>query len=489
MVRRNVLWILADELRASALSCYGGAFGPVATPQIDRLAAAGKRFGRHYANAPVCVPARTSLLTGRSPERTGVYFNEGAWPSYPLPVRHPTFPEHLADHGWRTASFGKSHLHPAYRPWQESDETGSGMGDFAALVPAARLQAIVPAGIPAAVGGVFPDDIPYPPEAVTRNALDWLSRAAAGGAPFLLRVSYLQPHTPVFPPARFRSRQRAADWPGHALPRGEGSLYERSFAAIVGGPALTQDEMAQAQADYHALVAWLDGEVGRLLDALDALGLAATTAVVLNSDHGASLGEDGLLSKVVFAPQSQRLPMILRAPWAVPAGAVDDSLSEAVDLARTVCALAGVAPDPGFEGRSLLDGPPPGMVFGVVGNGAPGSRASSAANVGLWPDGRGWPRRACLRTRRWRFDMNIRQDGAPVRPENEDAFLADSLADPGEGVNLAADPAHAARVAAFRRLLLDRAAGALEPAFVPAYSAAEVGAFAPPRLDGGGTSA
>ncbi|MCL4189085.1 MAG: sulfatase-like hydrolase/transferase [Rhodobacteraceae bacterium] len=489
MVRRNILWILADELRASALSCYGGAWGPVSTPHIDRLAAGGTLFGRHYANSPVCVPARTSFLTGRAPERTGVYFNEGAWPSFPLPVRHLTFPEHLAAHGWRTASFGKAHLHAAYRPWQECDETGSGMGDFAALVPADRLQAIVPAGIPSPVGGVFPDDLPYPAEAVTRNALDWLSRAAAEGAPFLLRVSYLQPHTPVLPPARFRCRQRAADWPGHRLPRGGGSLYERTFAAIVGGPDLTQEEMAQAQADYHALVEWLDGEVGRLVEAVDALGLAATTAVVLTSDHGASLGENGLLSKVVFAPQSQRVPMILRAPWAVPAGAVDDGLGEAVDLARTVCALAGVEPDAGFEGRSLLDGPPPEMVFSVVGNGAEGSRASSAANVGLWPDGRGWPRRACLRTRRWRFDMNIRQDGGPVRPENEDAFLADSLDDPDERKNLACRPAEAGRVAAFRRILLDRAAGALEPAFVPAYSAAEVGAFAPPRLDGGGNPA
>lgn len=230
----------------------------------------------------------------------------------------------------------------------------------------------------------------------------------------------------------------------------------------------------------------LDGEVGRLLDAVDGLGLAATTAVVLTSDHGASLGEDGLLGKVVFAPQSQRVPLILRAPWAVPAGAVDDGLCEAVDLARTVCALAGVEPEAGFEGRSLLDGAPPEMVFGVVGNGAAGSRASSAANVGLWPDGRGWPRRACLRTRRWRFDMNIRQDGGPVRPQNEDAFLADSLADPDERVNRAGDPAQAGRVATFRRILLDRAAGAVEPAFVPAYSAAEVGAFAPPRLDDGG---
>lgn len=483
MAGLNILWILADELRASALGSEGGAWGPVATPAIDALAARGTRFPRHWCNAPACVPARTSLLTARPPECTGVYSNEGAWPSYPLPVRHRTFPEHFAAAGWRVASFGKTHHPAAYTPWPESDETGSGMGDFAALCPPERLEPIVPRGIRSPVGGVFPDDLPYPPEAVTQNALAWLARAAARREPFLLRVSYLQPHTPVFPPARFRARFPAADWPGHDLPRGYGSLFEETFAEIAGGRALTHAEMQRAQADYHALVAWLDGEVGKLLDALEALGLAKATAIALTSDHGASLGENGLIGKVVFAPQSQRVPLILAGPG-VPAGQVDDGLSEALDLARTFCALAGLRPDPGFEGRDLLSDPPPEAVFAVVGQGAPGSRASSASNLGTWPDGRGWPRRACLRTRDWRFDMNVRQDGAPVADADADPFLADLRADPEERVNLAFHPAQAGRVAGFAARLRARAARAVEPAFVPAFSAAEVGAFAPPFRDG-----
>ena len=482
----NILWILADELRAAALGVEGASFpgmaAPrVATPAIDALAAQGTRFSRHYCNSPACVPARTSQLTCRAPERTGVYGNEGAWLSFPLPVRHRSFPEHFAQAGHATACFGKSHVHADYRVWQHENGDGGEMDVFTNVCPVDRLDPIVPDGIPGAVGGVFPGDLAYPPEAVTRNAVDWLA-AAGRDRPFLMCASYLQPHTPVFPPALLRALYPAAEWPGHDQPRGYGSLYEQTFAEIVGGRRLSHEQMQRAQADYHALVTWLDLQVGLLMTALERFGLAEDTIVVFTSDHGASLGENGLLAKVVHAPQSQRVPLILRAPGRVPEGRVDDSLSEALDLGRTLCALAGIDPDPEFEGRALLHDPAPEAVHSVIGYGGAGTTASSAANVGTWPDGRGWPRRACLRTQRFRFDMNVRQDGGPVLPENEDMFLADSLADPAEHRNLAADPAHAETVARFRDMLLARTATALEPDFVPAYSPAEVGAFAPPPL-------
>ncbi len=352
------------------------------------------------------------------------------------------------------------------------------MGIFAAAASAGEMRQILPDGIRSAVGGEFPDDRPYPPEVVTRNAIDWLMRADE--RPFLLRASWLQPHTPVLPPARYRRRQNAADWPGHDLPDGQPSLYDRVFAETVGGPRLSQDEMRQAQADYHALVEWLDDQVGEVLAALDKTGRAAETLVVFNSDHGASLGENGLLSKVVFGPQSQGIPLILSWPGHLPEGEEREDLSEAMDLARTLCDVAGIDPDPGFEGRSLISDPAPDWVHAVVGTGHAGAMASSAAHIGRWPDGRGWPRRASIRSDRWRFDMNIRQDGGRVPPENEDPFLADRRIDPDERINLAGEPAHRALVARLRGLLQERAAGSIEPDFVPDYSPAEVGEFAPP---------
>lgn len=480
----NILWIMADELRASSIGCYAGdpcspGWDRAVTPHLDKLAGQGVRFSRHWCNSPACVPSRCSMLTAQSPERLAIYSNEGAWASYPVPHVAKTFPEHFAANGYRTASFGKAHLPQGYSAWQHSDTRGSGMNVFADAVGSAVLKAIVPRGIPSPVGGRFPDDVYYPPDAVTDNALDWL--ANTGDQPFMLRVSYLQPHTPVLPPDRFRARYDPKDFPGHDLPRPEASRYEQLFAAAVGGPELTHAQMQQAQADYVALTSWLDDQVGRVLAALDASGQAENTVVVFNADHGASLGEGGLLAKVVHAPQSQRIPLVIRGPG-LPAGEIRDDLSEAVDLARTLCGLAGIAPDPAFHGRDLFNEPAPEMIFSTIGQGHLGASASSAANVGAWDGGLGWPRRACLRTDRWRFDMNVRQDGGPVASENEDAFLADSLEDPQEVRNLARDPAHAGQVAAFRTCLLDRAAAALEPAFVPQFSAAEVGEFAPPKL-------
>ncbi len=481
----NVLWIMADELRASSLGCYADdpcnpGWDRAVTPHLDGLAGQGVRFSSHWCNSPACVPSRCSMLTAQPPEKTAIYSNEGAWASYPVPQVFPTFPEHFAAQGYRTASFGKAHLPRGYEAWQQNDTAGSGMNLFAEAVGGAALEAIVPRGIPSPVGGRFPDDRPYPPEVVTRNTLDWLEQA--DDRPFLLRVSYLQPHTPVLPPDRYRARYAPEDFPGHDLLRGEGSQYERLFRDTVGGPELSHAQMQRAQADYAALVTWLDDQVGLLLAALEPHEAARDTVVVFNADHGASLGEGGgLLAKVVHAPQSQRIPLILRAPG-LPRGVTRDDLSEAMDLARTLCGLAGIAPDSGFAGRDLFADPAPDAVFSTIGQGHLGATASSAAHVGSWPGDLGWPRRACLRTARWRFDMNVRQDGGPVAPENEDAFLADSHDDPLELRNLARDPGQAERVAGFRDRLLSRAATAREPDFVPEFSAAEVGEFAPPKL-------
>jgi choline-sulfatase len=478
--RPNVLWLFADELRTDALGCHGNPWTTVRTPAIDGLAERGTLFANAFCNSPACVPSRTSLLTATLPDENGVYGNEGAFASFVPPRRFETFPEVFARHGWRTASIGKSHVPAAYAPWAEENPEGGGMHIFGLDRDAARLDPIVPPGIPSPVGGVFPDDEPYPPEAVTRNALTWLEETPRD-RPFLLRVSWLQPHTPVLPPARFRRLYDPAAFPGHALPRGHGSAYENLFAEVVGGRSLTDAQMRRAQADYQALVAWLDAQVAQVLGRLDALGLRESTIVVFGSDHGASLGENGLLSKVVFAPQSQRVPLIVAWPGTLPEGVRREDLAQNLDLARTLCALCGVPPAETFGGRDLFADPAPAAVFGFVGSGNPGARASVAAQTGAWRNGGGWPRRGCVRTDRFRLDLNLRQDGAPIDPAEEDIFLADWRADPDERCNLADDPQHAATRDALRDLLMTRRADALEAAPV-AFRPDEAPEFAPPTI-------
>lgn len=475
--RPNIVWIMGDEFRTDALSCYGTPFPEVVTPNIDRIAAAGVRFANCFCNSPICVPARTSFMTATLPETNGVYGNEGAWASFRWDRDLVTLPEVFAGAGYRTVNFGKTHLPAALRAWQVDEHDGADLGNFYdGTDPALHADAIYTPTLKAAIGGAFRGPAEFPGNRVTRNAVRWLREEAAAGGPFLLGIGYLQPHSPVLPPPPHVGLYDGLPWPdgpGEAPP---GSDYERAFAAAVRSDALSPDEHRRIRADYYALVRWLDDQVGAVLDALAASGLAEDTIIVLEADHGVSLGERGRLQKHTFFPEVQRIPRLIAWPGRLPAGQVRADLAQALDLARTLCGLAGIAPAASFEGRDLFGPePPPEQVFATIGFGERASFALPNQVVGTWADGTGWPRRACVRTARYRLDMTVRRNGAAVPPEEEDPYLADLALDPFEAVNRASDPCYAAVLARLRAALRARAATAHEPAHVPTYSAAERG--------------
>lgn len=452
--RPNVLWLYCDELRADALGCYTEAGGlRPRTPAVDALAAGGVVFDRCYANSPVCVPSRTSALTGLPPERTGVYHNEAAANGFPLPAGLVTFPELFAGAGYATASFGKEHIPSALKPWQLDDHTGAGMRD--PLAGSDENSLVRTPGLRFVVGGRHSGD-GFVPGEVTRRAIAWLRQA---DGPFLLRASFLQPHTPVVAPERWARLFPPDEQPGHALDRDpDGSRFERRFAEINAGREMPEPQLRQAQADYLALVAWVDEQIGLLLGELDALGLAEDTIVVLTSDHGVHLGEGGAFGKHTFAPQSQRVPLIVRRPGHLAAARRDD-LAQSLDLARTLLGMAGIPAAAPMAGRDLFGEPEPDHVLATIGFGDPASRAFPNRGEGTWDDGRGWPRRSCIRTRHYRLDATVRVDGRAVAPGEEDVFLADSLADPRELRNLAESVAHEGIRDALLRELLTRARG------------------------------
>jgi arylsulfatase A-like enzyme len=185
---------------------------------------------------------------------------------------------------------------------------------------------------------------------------------------------------------------------------------------------------------------------------------------------------------VVFAPQSQRTPLILSWPGQLPEGERRQELSQNLDLARTFCDLAGVLAPGTFEGRSLISAAASDAIFSTVGFGLAGSRASAAVGAGVWRNGAGWPRRGCIRTERFRLDMNVRLNGGPVPPEEEDVFLADWRADPLELRNLANDATYADVCRDLRARLLQHCAAGIEPYTVPVYSPDQAPDFAPPKF-------
>ncbi len=286
------------------------------------------------------------------------------------------------------------------------------------------------------IGGAFPPSRRYPPTAVVDNLLSWVATARR---PFFGRASILQPHTPVIPPAAFADIYADASWPRRPVFEQGLSTFEQQFGVLGWGDGMTEAAFTRAQACYYGMVAWIDSEVRRLLEGLRDIGADQDLVIVVTSDHGCYLGEIGAFGKHTFAPTVHRVPFIVSWPGVLDAERRGD-LVQGLDLARTMLGFAGeVAPDI-FAGRDVFSEDAPALVFSTIGFGERQSLAYPNIRIGRWIDGRGWPRRSCVRTGRYRLDRNVRIDGNAARPSDWDVFLADSLEDPAETTNRAEDP-------------------------------------------------
>jgi len=455
--RPNIVWIYCDELRAAALGCYGRPELELHTPNLDRLAEGGVRFTNHFCNSPICVSSRVCTLTGLYCEDTGVYCNEGAWKNFRLPKLLDTLPEVLARDGYATTNFGKIHLTRDTQPFQIHNPEGGGMGFWTDLGEEGVQMIRPPSG--GMNGGVWPEGVPYPPEAVTCNALEWMEEASQ---PYLARISILQPHTPVLPPKRFVDLYEDADWwPEPTVPEGV-SAFQKRIAEVHRLLGMDRDRFRLAVLHYYAQVAWIDAEVGKVLEFLEAKGQLEQTVIVFGSDHGNPLGEVGQFEKHTYAPSVHRVPLLVSWPGTLPAGQVREDISDSLDLPRTLFALAGAESPAQFKGRDLFSDPAPEAIYSTIGFGQPDSKMGPNGGKGEWFGGRGWPRRSCIRTSGYRLDKNMLIDCEPPPEEDVDLFFADMISDPEEVTSLAGDPQYAEVVARLSRLLDEHAAGSVE---------------------------
>ncbi|MEU6642664.1 sulfatase-like hydrolase/transferase [Saccharomonospora sp. NPDC046836] len=458
MKRDVILWILADELRADALSCYGAPHPRIRTPNIDALADRGVLFEEAYTASPVCVPARVSMATGLRPDQSGVWGNEAYTNGYPLLDGLVTFTEHLAQSGWQTCSFGKEHVPPALQPWQLDDHHGADMREIRA--GAEQRTVVSTPGTGTVVAGTWPDDRPYPSDAITASVVEAIRSAER---PLLVRASYLQPHTPVVVPEPWASRY--ADIPFESRPGLEpvDTVFERRFAEISRGREMTAEGFRKALVAYHGAVAWLDEQVGVLMRALDETPGLGRVMVIFTSDHGAHLGEDGSYGKHTFAPASHRIPLIIAGDDVCHPGSRRVDLASNADVARTALAAARVPVPDSIGGRDLLHDDPPTEHISGIGYGAAASRAFPNHGTGTISDGTGWPQRICVRTDRYRLDMTTRVDGRTALPHERDIFLADRIKDPAERMNVSGR----AEYEAVERELVARAATTAAQAMRP----------------------
>ncbi|MCD6552920.1 MAG: sulfatase-like hydrolase/transferase [Anaerolineae bacterium] len=429
----NILWIQCDELRADALSCYPE--NPWITPQtpnIQRIAESGVVFEQAFCPSPVCMPSRGSEMTSQYVPTLGVYHNVTSRNrgQYHFDTSWRTWTRVLRDAGYRAVNVGKLHIID-YDAWDESLSPPQFPNPRALIATQAEeLGLVVLPGIQLIVGGTYPltDGAweSFGPHRVTTLALEKLTELQRRAQPWLLRVSFVAPHTPVLAPPPF---DQLYD-PGAFLDTGDGErvaglpAYERHVAELQESHVLTPAQVARARATYYGLMSAVDREIGRLLDRVP-----EDTIVLFTADHGTMLGELGRWQKQIFHYYVHRVPFILRAPGL--ASGRRQAPMDLLDTGPTLLARCGVPIPDGFRGQDVLaDGFEGKDIFGAFGFGTRGAYLYEALERG--PD---CPRRICIRSGSYRLDLNIRVGGRRTDPEAWDAFFCDRQVDPDERRN------------------------------------------------------
>jgi arylsulfatase len=388
--RPNILFLFPDQLRADFVGAYGATC--VDTPNMDRLAAEGVRYDDAMSASPLCVPARTALMTGMHALRNGTLSTFHGLRGDYRAAGLATLPELLNDAGYTTSAIGKMHFYPwdARLGFQRrviaEDKRWVDIADdyhhFLAARGLRRLRGDEHEGYAESKGAVV-SPLPLecsPDHFVGAEAVTVIEQAAGSDEPFAMMVGFPGPHCPYDPVEASLGRVRGELIPD---PVGDGaatpSLREgnvRSNRGAWNGVDYADSDVAalrKVRHHYAALVAQIDDVIGTILDALERTGQLDDTLVVLSSDHGDYLGDHGMVGKQGFHEPTVRVPLIVRPPASgvgrAGRGSVDTAIVELRDVTATILAYAGVE-RPGWMDAEPLPG---------LGHGAPRTERSAAS--------------------------------------------------------------------------------------------------------------
>lgn len=395
---KNVLWIMADQLRWDYLSCYGHPH--LKTPNIDRLAKMGVRFDNAYVQSPFCGPSRMSSYTGRYCHSHGV-----TWNGFPLRVGEPTIGDHLREIGVSASIVGKTHmvpdakgmewlgidpttvigvrleecgfdpyerddgLHPmgpydpnpdynhfladkgysVVNPWDSHANSGideSGERQSGWFLKNSNLAADIEESL---------SETPY----MTSRAMSFIE--SAGSEPWLCHLSFVKPHWPYIVPAPYHDMYG----PEHVLPAvrsdEEKDTDHPVYKAYIESricQSISRDEVRERIIPaYMGLIKQLDDQLGVLFDFMESKGLFENTMIVFTADHGDYMGDHWMGEKDLFHDPSVKVPLIVYDPRKeadVTRGTASKELVEAIDLAPTFLNYFGGKGKPHIlEGRVL----------------------------------------------------------------------------------------------------------------------------------------
>lgn len=357
--RPNILLVMADQMTPFMLEACGGT--GARTRHLSRLADRAVQFTNAYTPSPICVPARSCFMTGLYTSTTGCYDNGDPYHSF-----LPTFAHYLTNAGYETVLSGKMHFIGAdqlhgFQRRLNPDIYPSGFLWSYPLPPEgdASFQAFdfTPQYLAENIGPGWSKELQYDEETQFR-ALEYLRHAP--DSPWMLTVSFTNPHPPYVVPRAYWEMYKDADiplpdYPGdmdarysefdHALRRWHG-LHQR------GHEIRDPRNLIAMRRGFAALAHYVDDKIGALLEVLDETGQRDETVIIVTSDHGEMLGEKGLIQKRSLYEWSARIPLIIDLPGAAP-GRIDTPVS-LLDLPATLIELAGQTPVAPLEGRSLL---------------------------------------------------------------------------------------------------------------------------------------
>ncbi len=388
--KMNVIFFITDQQRADSLGCAGNKI--LKTPNLDRLASEGVRFSNAYVANPTCMPNRCAIMTGQHPNMCVRAFAVNL-----DSVNSPTFSETLRKEGYVTKAIGKMHLNfwsesvgdiksveqfsrwinkkerkklleNFPKPWNGFDEVEliSGHGDLCVGHYSEWLDERAPqyaneiyknrsTSLDHTYRESFLPEKLYPTTYCTERAIDFLEKHAKGehgDYPFLLKVSYPDPHHPCTPPGKWGDMYNPDEI---ELPKSfndkENIKKHKYIGPRLDLPGLgkmlfhttTEEEAKNFTAKTYGMVSMIDDSVGQILAALEKLDMADNTMIVYTSDHGDMLGDHGMILKG-FMPFNGlfNVPLIWKVPGVTKKGTVSESLVSAIDLAPTILNLSNI---------------------------------------------------------------------------------------------------------------------------------------------------
>ncbi len=356
----NIIVIMTDEHSIKTVGCYGSKF--IKTPNIDKIGSQGVTFLNCYTNSPLCVPSRSSFLSGRYTTQVSVW-NNTCW----LPTEdYPTISQLLKDAGYESILCGKMHLDATRR--HGFTEIGGNMNNGFMTGKGKRSTIDITKPVPGlserftVIKTSDNSTVLAHDRKVTEATIEFLKSDKPKDKPLFMIVGYLAPHFPLVVPEKYWLNYKDKI-PLPNIPEGyleKLPLNYKHLRLNFNMEEVPVEYVKKGREVYYGLTEWVDEEIGKVLDALKTSKYADNTVVIFTADHSENMGEHGMWWKNNVFDSATRIPLIISYPDRWKGGQRRGGVCSLVDVTKTIADLAGVEPPANWDGDtlvSLLDNP------------------------------------------------------------------------------------------------------------------------------------